>query len=531
MKKKKLHSVSSIQVLRIILLSLIVLSLGTGGFQASPIHAQSAQQAVQESFPASERVRTEIEVELTHPDKNDLFSVYVRETSFDTGEKRENTYEFESQELNSKFPLLKGTMKGAIAITPNGIKYYAIQSAYGGKSLEYLLGTTVYEFDLKSKKFTKIIEATKLKIDVYAEVGLYKTYPNFPDETKDSYQQQLYSIQTHKAVIPKGTFGLRDKITMQVNAGKAIQESTGYLLSGVLASDKSSSRNYFSSYSGQLTPLPKIYNKFIEVDSRNATLNLTNGKGQLINRLNGTIGNFSTTITWKNGNTQKTILNTPGVIHEYNMPSFSPNNRYMLIYAGIYGDHHSFSDGNYYIYDVKTMTLIQKFKPYYKLDSYAITWYDDELLKVSYITSNLNVFPGVFYHIPSQTSTKSTLTNDDRRLFVDNFTYKGMITDEKPRSLLVDGKYIRYSRNGIMNLGGSLFIPLQDFAQQQGITVNIAPTEIELSKGDKHTVVPLTKAKDVAGNWYVPIKEVLPLGYKLYNVNGWDVMLETTNKS
>ncbi|MRN55255.1 hypothetical protein [Paenibacillus monticola] len=507
---KKLHR---------ILLSLLILTVWAGYFPNPAAYAETGDIPVMKSFPASERVRSEVEFAFSYPHSNLHIVVTVKQTSFDTGEIITNSYDFEDPSLNSKYILGERPMSGSSVLTPTGPKSYVDVVAK--------LGSTLYEFDFNSKQLKKITDINnKFSVRVYGSLGIYETIHN---ELLAGYsstdRHQLYSIQTNKAILPQGKYEIIERITPQKNAGSGPFETTDYLTVGKSLSDKGTDKYYLVSYGGKLTPIPTIYNKFNHDQSKKIySLLMENGNGQLQMKDSIRSGQEFSTLTWIKGNTKKTLLEVPGYINEFSMPSFSPNNRYMIISSQVRGVHLAFVDATYYIFDLNTMTVIQKIKPHYKLYQYKIDWFSDVLFQISYDTSNPGVFSPVFYHIPTQTSTASRELLDFMS-YLDNFTYEGLLSLNSPISLQVDDQYIRYSGNGPLVEKDTFYIPLLDFAGQQGITVNISATELQLSKGDKRTSVGVKNAKKIGSIWYVPLKELLPLGYGVLLASSHYIML------
>ncbi|MDQ0092034.1 hypothetical protein J2T12_005478 [Paenibacillus anaericanus] len=352
-----------------------------------------------------------------------------------------------------------------------------------------------------------------MMVGVYGSLGIYKS-------------TLMYSIQTNKPILPKGEYEIK-QIPIQSNTAMWRFPFVDYMLTEKAYSDKGVDKNYLLSYGGKLNPISKIYNLFIYDEvKRIMTLELQNRNGQLQLEHTRKSGQEYTKITWIKGSAKKTLLDVPGYINEFSTPSISLNNRYMIISSQIRGEHLAFVDATYYVFDLKTMSLIQKIKPHYKLYEYKIEWFNDELVRISYDTSRPNAYPPVYYHIPTQTSTVS------RELleyvsYLDNFTYEGLLSLDAPISLRVDNQYIRYSGNGPLLEKDRFFVPFLDFAGQQGITVDISATEIKLTKKDKQTSIDIKNVKKIGDVWYVPLRDLIPLNYKILEANDSYIIMET----
>ncbi|WNS45581.1 hypothetical protein [Paenibacillus sp. MMS20-IR301] len=498
---------------------LLFLFIAAGCAGLSPDSAAHAAQTgeitpVVKLFPALERVRTEVKFTLSYPDNNFHINVAVKQTSFDTGEVIMNFYDYDDPALKSKYKLSETEMRAISYLTPAGPKSYIAVEAW--ESSNYL-GSTIYEFDLGSKQLKKITDiSNKFRVQVYGSLGVYETIHN---ELTTAYngidKHQLYSLQTNKPVLPQGKYGLIERMTLQKNAGAKSLETTDYVLREQALTGKGAIKIYLLAYGGKLTQVPAIYNKFTYDQNKDiSNLVLANGNGQLQLKRSLKSGQEYSKLTLIKGNTTKVLLDVPGYINESSMPSFSPSNRYMIITSQIRGAHLAFADATYYIFDLKTMTVIHKLKPHYKLYEIGIEWFTDELFLITYDTSRPNTYKPVYYHVPTQTSIPDEELIEYNS-YIHNFTYDGLLSLNAPIPLQVDQQYIRYSGNGPLMDKETYYIPLADFAEQQGITVNITASGLQLSKGDSQISIGVKDALKLGSTWYVPLKKLVPLGYTI----------------
>lgn len=81
----------------------------------------------------------------------------------------------------------------------------------------------------------------------------------------------------------------------------------------------------------------------------------------------------------------------------------------MIIIADSSGTVNKTQTGKVYVYDLKTLKLVQKYDALYKAYVTGIRWASDELYVIEYYFSNPGTYPPSFYYIPEgRSSTAST---------------------------------------------------------------------------------------------------------------------------
>ncbi|MDQ0092035.1 hypothetical protein J2T12_005479 [Paenibacillus anaericanus] len=104
--------------LHIIVLPLLVFTLLAGYIYVPAVYAETDDILEKRLFPASERVRTEVNFVFSYPTNNVHIVVSVKQTSFETGEIITNLYEFEDPSLNSKYQLGERKLMGGVILNP-----------------------------------------------------------------------------------------------------------------------------------------------------------------------------------------------------------------------------------------------------------------------------------------------------------------------------------------------------------------------------------------------------------------------------
>lgn len=78
----------------------------------------------------------------------------------------------------------------------------------------------------------------------------------------------------------------------------------------------------------------------------------------------------------------------------------SPGGKYLIIIADPSGGVNKTQAGKVYVYDLKTLKLVQKYDVLYKAYVTGIRWASDELYVIEYYFSNPGAYPPSFYYIP-----------------------------------------------------------------------------------------------------------------------------------
>lgn len=480
-------------------------------------NAEAEDAALTKTFSESERVRYEVRFDFTYTDNNKLQTkAEVMQTSFDTGETITHTYHFEDSSLNPEHRIEPRKKDGSIALTPAGLKAYALIHDYASKS------SIIYELDLTTKQLTKIADIQGLSVRLYASLGLYETYANPPysNELPNIKEHQLYSIPENKPILPEGNYSFIEPIPVQKLNCAPVCQSSDYIVEGKAAAAKGAATTYLLSYGGKMNPVT-LHHQF-QYSDKTYSLALANQNGKLL-LTHQHIGSEreSSTLTWIKGNSKKVLLDVKGYINNFKTPSFSPSGRYMIVANEIRGKQLAYADSAFYVFDTSTMELVHKIKPQYKLYLLHLKWYNDRLIRLEYATSSPDSYPDFFYDIPTGTATVSRSFYKHQESFKtnspywDNFNYNGLITLDLPVSILVDNEPVRYSGQGAIYDENAVIIPIEDFAKQQEMTVQIQQNGLKLTKGNLQTEISYQKAVKKGDTWFVPVRELLPLGYKL----------------
>lgn len=492
---------------------LLVLSL------IAPITAFSLPNAAEKGKNLAQHNRYIVEYESKLENGEISIEVASKITDFKTGKTIMNRKKFTDTSL---LPKIEGRRARDLkkvsgvaysphtGMTPTGVKSYLYLEAES-KDKRVL---TIYEYDIKKETLKKIVDVKKEKLVGYARayptLGVYIIRRNGEDE--------VYSIASNKLLYKGGLnkfygYGLVTKPTTP----PVFREKINYF--DYILTDWSSgsgAKYYKISYGGKRTKLtvdPSYVNSYhdydIPVDSK-AKINV---KSEFIRH-----NNWDFTVTWTNGKISKTLLKDIRLKHM--TASVSPTGKYLILYAT--KKENDTLSHMIYLYDLKNQKWIKKFNSPYGFEIYKIIWFSDNLLLLNFETSNPGRYSPLFYTIDNDLFLKSNRIfisySFDDEYFYDDFNYDGLLSLNRPNSLVVEDQYIVYSKQGTFYFNGKSYIPLDDITNFFNIEVEEREKEFVLRKDETEVIVSkaeLLKVKDQKllrlGEW----REKLGLSFKI----------------
>jgi len=510
-------SIGSIKILIAFIL------LGCTLFPAS--FAVAADQIV---FPSSDRTRYEVIFDFTqYVNNNAHIDITVVQSDFDTGARTRVNYAFEDSSLNPK-QKLNGNISeihGVIDGSSSQLRAYASLPTEGiipGDG-----GEVLYRFDLTTGSLTKMAEYQEATwITILPQLQLYQVH----DYLNNEVHLHTYSLDTMKPLFTKGAYSAIETVDQLKASCTSGCQHTDYIIS-TLNTDNERIQNYKVQSHGKLTP---VQIKYEEVEKSGATIRYLHGNGGKLKLEYYTTPNKQNAarVTWIKGSSKKVILNTKGRIFTYASPVFSPDGKSIAFATEILGEHMRKLDFTIYVYNTKDMSLVSKIKPDYGLGVYRLIFDSNTLLRIKYETSRPGDYRDVYHDLLTGTAVTAgydSLTIRDADHY-DNFKYDHLFSLELPVPVLVNNKYIRYSGHGSFRKNGNIYVPLTDLAAQTGTQVTMELADIRLERNGHIMTVSKKSLESLGDNWFIPVRQLEPIGLKMAYSRSIAVFLENTDK-
>lgn len=431
--------------------------------------------------------------------------VTVRTTriSFDTGMKKVNEYDFTDKTLlpsHYRFWSTNGfnMQDGVVADTPQGLKAYtvAVQSPVQGKGEV----TIIYEFDYTTLSLRKVKEIQPgPRVGLEAQLGLYSLY-------SEKTGIQYYSLVDNKRKLSGGRLITSEDVTDTDYSLSPAPASQNF---GVYCPNSQLTGCYNVTFGGGKGSAVKVTENRVAYDSKQSTSTKSFMAG-------------GTRIKWKNsyqnGTYQwtvegsrsggKTVSLYKGLVKE--VKTFvSPGGKYLVIIADPSGGVNKTQNGKVYMYDLKTLKLVQQYDALYKAYVTGIRWASDELYVIEYYFSNPGAYPPSFYYVPEGKHFK--IEYDQYRDWVhywDSFSYEGLFYLTLPVAVTSGNGVLSYEGQPAFHMNGLYYVPLKEFADAFHIQYEVKGKELLFKRESRTSKLAASQNKQVV----VDGKVFLPLG-------------------
>lgn len=417
-----------------------------------------------------------------------LSKMTVRTTkiSFDTGLKKVNEYDYYDE---SYLPKLSNGSKvqyedyATVVDTPLGLKAYIIISQnHSLRSEGYL--QIIYEFDYTTLKVRKINETKSIdshRVHLDASLGIYSIRP-------DNGDYQHYSLIDNKLMYSKGQFITPYDVTETNYTFTPLPQSKDL---AAYCSNNDVNECHFISFGGAKGAKVKVtYNQVVR-DINNNTSKTFFARSAKI-KLESKFINRNTsqwTVTGvKNKDARILFKGKATEVITY----ISPGNKYLVLIAETHEGPFTVLSSVVHIFDLDTLSLVQKYDSQYRARADRITWASDDVFIIEYYLSNPGGYPPSFYYIPhGMTIPVNYNEYTDWVNRWDSFSYEDMFMLTCPVAIISGKSALKYKDQPTFKLNGAYYVPLQDFTEAFNIKYSMEADRLTFTRNKRNVSLSL----------------------------------------
>lgn len=437
-------------------------------------------------------------------EKNKQVTIRTNRISFVTGMQKINEYNFTDPSLLPSYYEFDSTngfnhQDGVVVDTPKGIKAYtvAVQSTLKGKSGVNI----IYEFDysnLTLRKIKEIPTQKSVQLDA-AQLGLYSV-------ESDKEGIQYFSLENNKQMLSGGKLITSKDVT---DTRFSLSPAPASQTFGVYCPKYQYTSCYNIEFGGAKGKAVKVTKNNVIEDARQASSKSFMAGGTKI-KWNQSSFQMNTPYQWnvtatRNG---KTVSLFNGKAYE--LDTFvSPGGKYLVINADPSYHFKRTQASTIYVYDLKTMVQVQKYKSSYNTNVTGIQWLSDDLYIMEYYFSNPGAYPPSFYYIPEGKHFKIEYSQyQDWANYLDSFTYDDLFFLTLPVAVTSGEGVLHYEGQPTFYMNGLYYVPLKEFMNAFHVQVEEKDKTYLFKRLDRTSKLALSQSKRLI----VKGKVFLPLG-------------------